>query len=106
MTQLKQLRKEIDTINDDLVSLLARRFQLCREVIKYKHQQNIPMMQPGRVTEVKSRFVEMARKQSIPVDFSHQVISLIIDASCQFEQEILEILKVDQTTPVTSVKVS
>ena len=63
MDLLQNLRKEIDEIDNSLVNLLAKRFQICAQVIKYKNQHNIHMMQPERVQIVKNRFVELAKKK-------------------------------------------
>ena len=45
MERLSILRKELDELDQQLMDVLARRFEICREVARYKAAMNIPMMQ-------------------------------------------------------------
>ena len=53
--KLQRWREELDALDDQIVSLFSRRFAVCREVAAYKKETGIPMMQNGRVIEVKKR---------------------------------------------------
>ena len=55
MEELLTFRKELDELDEQLMSILARRFAVCRQVAEYKAATSIPMMQPARVAEVKRR---------------------------------------------------
>jgi chorismate mutase-like protein len=89
MDILQNLRNEIDQVDNSLVNLLAKRFQICEQVIKYKSLHNIPMMQPERVQIVKNRFVDLAKQKGIPENFAYTFIDSIISASCKYEEDIL-----------------
>lgn len=55
MNQLEQFRKEIDALDEQIIEALSKRFEVCRKVAPFKKAEKIPMMQPGRVEEVKKR---------------------------------------------------
>jgi chorismate mutase len=90
MDQLKQFRQEIDTLDTQIIEALGKRFEVCRQVAHFKKVENIPMMQPGRVEEVKQRRQELGIKHSIDAEFMLNLYSLIIQESCRIEDEIIE----------------
>ncbi|MBQ0094378.1 MAG: bifunctional 3-deoxy-7-phosphoheptulonate synthase/chorismate mutase type II [Bacteroidetes bacterium] len=45
---LRPYRQQLDSIDDELVSLLARRFDISRQIGDYKHLQNLAILQPER----------------------------------------------------------
>lgn len=47
--EIDVLRKEIDSIDDELVSIIARRMQLSRTIGKYKREHNITVFQKRQV---------------------------------------------------------
>ncbi len=50
-------RRRLDPIDDEIARLLGERFEICREVARYKSEHGIPMMQPERVAEVRARYL-------------------------------------------------
>lgn len=57
---LEQLRKEIDTIDDQLTDLFVRRMNLCGQVAQYKKEKGLPVMNQGREREVLKRISAQA----------------------------------------------
>lgn len=90
MDQLNQFRQEIDILDTQIIEALGKRFEVCRQVAHFKKAENIPMMQPARVEEVKKRRQELGIKHSIDADFMLKLYSLIIQESCRIEDEIIE----------------
>ena len=60
MEQLTEYREAIDSIDEKLIELLGRRYAVCRDVARLKKERNIPMMQTGRVEQVKERCAALA----------------------------------------------
>ena len=92
-TQIDKLqvwRNELDTLDDQIVSLFSRRFAICREVAAYKRETGIPMMQTGRVHEVKQRAAEKGRARGLRAGFITALYDLIIDEACELEDEIID----------------
>lgn len=90
MNQLEPFRKKIDALDIQIIELLGKRFDICRQVAHLKKAENIPMMQSGRVEEVKKNCQELAVKNSMNPDFMREVYSLIIEESCRTEDAIIE----------------
>jgi len=90
MDQLSQFRQEIDDLDTQIIEALGKRFEVCKQVAHFKKATNIPMMQPGRVEEVKRRRQELGLQHSINADFMLNLYSLIIQESCRIEDEIIE----------------
>ena len=49
---LSQLRKQIDEIDDELISMLAKRMRVCREIGQYKKEHGMTVVQTGRYSEI------------------------------------------------------
>ena len=54
---LEPFRKRLDWIDDELTRLFSARFAVCREIALYKSAHEIPMMQPERVEQVRTRYL-------------------------------------------------
>lgn len=90
MNQLEQFRQEIDALDAQIIEALGKRFEVCRQVAHFKKAEGIPMMQPGRVEEVKKRRQELGLEHGITPDFMLYLYSLIIQESCRMEDAIIE----------------
>ncbi len=89
MSDLKTMRTEIDTIDDQIVDLLARRFAICREVAEYKHRHGIAVVLPDRIEQVKTRCADRAEAKGVDRSFTTSLYTLIIDQTCETERAIL-----------------
>ncbi len=59
-------RGRLDEIDEQIARLLGERFEICREVALHKSEHGIPMMQPGRVAEVRARYLERGAEVDLP----------------------------------------
>lgn len=57
---LTVLRKQIDELDTELVSLFIRRMEIAARVAEYKRLNNLPIKVPAREQEVLQRISEMA----------------------------------------------
>ncbi|MFT3769052.1 MAG: chorismate mutase [Minicystis sp.] len=87
---LSELRRAIDAVDGDLLAALGRRLSLCAEVAAVKKAQGIPMMQPARVEEVKSRLAALAPAHGLRPQFVRRLYAAIIEEACHLEDEIIE----------------
>jgi chorismate mutase len=87
---LGQFRERLDPIDEEIARLLGERFQICREVARYKSEHGIPMMQPARVEEVRSRYLARGADANLPADFTGDLFELLIGATCKLEDELME----------------
>lgn len=56
---LKQLRNEIDGIDDELVTLFVRRMEIAAQIAQYKIDRNLPVYVPTREQE---KLIDVAEK--------------------------------------------
>lgn len=86
MRPLSDIRQEIDSIDDQIVDLLARRFALAPQVIAYKKANGIPVVIQERIDEVINRNVERAKGTAVPPELVAELYRQIIDAYCAMEE--------------------
>jgi chorismate mutase-like protein len=87
---LGEFRSRLDELDDQIVRLLGERFEICREIALYKDTHEVPMMQPERVAEVRSRYLARAREVGLPRDFMEELFELLIAATCRMEDELMD----------------
>jgi chorismate mutase-like protein len=87
---LDLFRRRLDKLDDQIARLLGERFATCREIALYKRANEIPMMQPERVTEVRARYLARGAEADLPADFTEGLFELLIDATCRMEDELIE----------------
>ena len=87
---LAPFRARLAEIDAQLVDLLGERFQICREVAVHKSENEIDMMQPGRVEIVRARYLQHGAEVDLPGDFTAGFFDLMIGATCRAEDELME----------------
>lgn len=90
MSGLEPFRRRLDRIDDEIARLLGERFEICREVAAYKSGHEIPMMQPGRVEEVRARYLARGAEADLPAEFTADLFDLLIAATCRAEDELMD----------------
>jgi chorismate mutase len=96
---LAPFRARLDQIDAQLVDLLGERFQVCREVAVHKSENEIDMMQPGRVEIVRARYLQHGAEVDLPAAFTAGFFDLMIDATCRAEDELMERLAAGEHQP-------
>jgi 4-amino-4-deoxychorismate mutase len=86
---LEPFRRRLDGLDEDIARLLGERFEVCREIAHYKQAHDIPMMQPGRVAEVRARYLARGAEVALPPDFTAALFELLIGATCKMEDELI-----------------
>jgi chorismate mutase len=89
MSDLESFRERLNEIDDQIARLFGERFDVCRDVARYKSANDIPMMQPDRVVEVRARYLARGAAVDLPSDFSADLFELLIAATCRMEDEII-----------------
>lgn len=89
-SQLTEFRTQLNSLDEQLLTILSKRYDICRAVALFKKEHDIPMMQPARVEEVKDRCAAMAQSKNINPDFVRNLYTLIIDEACRLEDDIID----------------
>lgn len=79
--EIDVLRKEIDSIDDELVSIIARRMQLSRTIGKYKREHNITVFQKDRYEQIRNRLKALAVERGVDENCIIAVFEAIHDQS-------------------------
>ncbi len=90
---LEPYRRRLDELDDEIARLLGERFEVCREIARYKLANEIPMMQPNRVVEVQERYLARGAEANLPPDFAADLFELLIAATCKEEDELMAALE-------------
>jgi len=86
---LAALRERIDRVDEQLLSALAERTAICREVAELKAAQDIPMMQPDRVAAVEARWAGLAAERGLDEDFARSLARAVVAENCRVEGVML-----------------
>ena len=74
VAELSRLRQEIDTLDAQLVELLARRLEVVNEVGKVKSQHGLPIYAPDREADMFARRRQDAMERGVPPDLIEDVL--------------------------------
>jgi len=86
---LEPFRRRLDVLDAEIARLLGERFDVCREVADYKSKHDIAVMQPGRVAEVRARYLERGAEVGLPEYFTSELFELLIASTCRMEDELM-----------------
>lgn len=89
MDDLRSFRDRLDDVDAQILRLFGERFDICRAVARYKKSNGVPMMQPGRVDEVRERYLRLGAEHGMPEGFAGALFDVVIDASCRLEDDII-----------------
>lgn len=86
---LEVLRSEIDRIDNELLEVLNRRMQVCREIGRYKKEHSMPVVHARRYGDIMSSRVEAAVNMHMDADFMRSILSAVHEEAVRQQIEIL-----------------
>src|SRR5574344_1249571 len=86
---ITQLRKQIDTIDNQLMDLLSKRMRVCREIGQYKKEHNMTVLQTARYNEILEKRGAQGTLCGMDADFVAHVYELIHGESVRQQIEII-----------------
>lgn len=81
------LRKEIDEIDEDIIDLLAKRFEIVKKIGILKKQKGVVPLDEKRWQDVLSSRIEKAIILDLPKEFIEKLFSIIHEYSIKVEEE-------------------
>lgn len=87
---LAPLRRQIDSIDAEIVGLLAARFQVVRQVAALKAESGIAVRLPRRIDEVCARAAALGSEQGLDAAFLKRLYRQIIEESCSLEDHLID----------------
>ncbi|MEM7285944.1 MAG: chorismate mutase [Actinomycetota bacterium] len=83
-------RARIDALDDQLIRLLAERFEITKAVGAHKAEVGLPPADPGREAEQVARLRAIAEEVGMDPAFSEQVFRLVVDEVIRHHLKIAE----------------
>lgn len=86
---LRQLRSQIDEIDNQLMGLMAKRLRVCREIGTFKKEHNMTVLQAGRYNEILEKRGAQASLCGMSPEFAAHVFELIHEESVRQQLQIV-----------------
>jgi len=77
--ELDALRKEIDEINEQVISLLGRRMKVAKKIASYKKKNSLPVYDPEREDIERVKIEKLAKECGLNPEFTAKLFSLFIE---------------------------
>src|SRR5690606_1779599 len=84
---LKDLREELDALDDRILALFAERYRIRDKVMALKIAHDLPIVAPDRVEAILTRLEAKATALNIPPEFARALYSRVLDYSHKYEEE-------------------
>lgn len=86
---IRQLRSQIDDIDNEIMDMLAKRMRICREIGTYKKEHNMTVLQPSRYSEILEKRGAQAGLCGMSPEFAAHVFELIHEESVRQQLQIV-----------------
>lgn len=88
MDKLQEYRKEIDEIDNDILSLFAKRFAVVKNIGAYKKDHNMPIINKEREKELIAILTQKANAQNLSSEFIEKIWQTIFGESYKIENNL------------------
>ncbi len=88
MTELELLRKEIDEIDSEIIKLYEKRMDVVKSVIKYKVENNIPVLDKSREGSMLEKNLKMIENEDYK-KYYLDVLNGYLKASKDMQNDLL-----------------
>lgn len=88
MEELEQLRAQIDKIDNELLSLLAKRQTVVKQVGEYKQKHNIQVFDAAREEYLYKFHKRLSAKYSLSFEFIKELFEMIMTESKRTQSKI------------------
>ena len=84
------LRKQIDEIDEQLLTILAKRMRISKEIGTYKKEHNMPILQSGRYNDILENRAKQGQAMNLSADFVTEIMKAIHEESVKVQMEIMK----------------
>ncbi|GBF36203.1 chorismate mutase [Methanofervidicoccus abyssi] len=85
--RLRNIRKEIDEIDEKLVYLISKRTEYAREIAHLKMELNYPINDEKREMEIKERIYKLCKKYNLDFEIVWNVMGILMEYSKIVQRE-------------------
>jgi len=82
--ELEELRSELDALNEEIVSLLAKRRSITKQVAQLKKRESLPVFDGNREKRQSEKVREVAKRHAIDPDVVEKLFEIYV-AYCRQE---------------------
>ena len=86
---LQEIRTKISQIDEEIINLLGKRFQLIPHIMSEKKKQNLAVFQPEREKQMHQKYWNLALKEHLDPEMLRQIFDLIIREMRTIQEEHL-----------------
>jgi chorismate mutase/prephenate dehydrogenase len=87
---LKPLRTKIDSIDEQIVTLLVEREKIVHQVADIKEEHGIAVVLPERIAKVVDQAGQRAKALGGTESYARQIYKRIIELSCELETDLID----------------
>jgi chorismate mutase len=87
--QLEKYRSRIDSVDSQLIELLAQRMRIVEEIGEYKYEKNMTILQLERWEKVRERGIDLAKTLGLSEGYITQILRMIHKESILKQNEIM-----------------
>ena len=95
MNLLEDLRDRIDSIDEEILSMMSERMSIARNIGQYKKENNMTVLQVERWNEILRTRIQSGEIKELNKDFILQLYSIIHDESIRQQTEVMNEEKVN-----------
>ena len=88
-TRLEKDREEIDSIDAEIVRLIEKRFTIVRDIIDYKIENRLPILDSGREQQIIEQNTDKVQDDDIRIYFKRLYTDMLA-LSREFQDDILK----------------
>jgi chorismate mutase len=89
LNKMEQLRDLIDSIDKDLLHLIAKRMEIAKEIGQYKKDNNITILQSMRWQDLVKDRIEEGKKKGLSEDFIDTYLQAIHGESIRIQNDVM-----------------
>jgi chorismate mutase len=89
-TELGKLRLQIDSLDNELIQILAERMKVCLAVGEYKKEHRMAVVQSNRYNELLKRLCEQGKEAGLGEQFVKEIMDTIHKESVRQQEEFIE----------------
>lgn len=86
---LQLLRKQVDSIDNELLEILNKRMRVTDEIGQFKKEHRMPVIQAGRYEDLMSGRVKLAQEMGMSPEFMRKILAAIHEESVRRQVEIV-----------------
>ena len=86
---LEQIRKDLDSLNNEIVDIIAERMDIVTKVAEYKEENDMQIVDKEREEEVKQEFERLYQEKGLPENRGRELATLLIATAIDKEEQML-----------------